>query len=462
MKPAKITWVLIFVGVFLLLSGMVIGKSFVGNSKNINYIKSGGNVMVHVKNQNHLSENDYFAEKDIGNLKGILRTDKISYTVESNPLNSEVTYKNKSYKSKVVGVNYLFNGFYNVHLKSGSFFSGDSEETGSKVAVIENEAAWRMFNTDRVVGKSIDIYGSSFKIIGVMDEDTTIIKKLMYDDVPKVYIPAATLLDIDKEAKIDLLLLEIGNTGLLEKNKNVVFEAIQAIGKNPSNYTITDLAMKSALMAQRPLLIAFFVGIICIVVMLVYAGKQLISLILMIQESCKKDYFIHVVRKGCLRIFGKIGRIAVAITAAVLIWSFVSFKIYIPPQLIPDELINISYFVEIIKEYIMNTNLDNGYKASFLEMEINAVNMIISISFYAAVVLGFLLLYIGFFQVRLYNADTTAVILGCGLSVLISLGLIAAMDKMMGYAPLFELNNIIVMWVFLSINSLLFTKIRAG
>ena len=52
--------------------------------------------------------------------------------------------------------------------------------------------------------------------------------------------------------------------------------------------------------------------------------------------------------------------IALAITGIVLIWLGIKFKPYIPPAYIPDELINIAYYSDLIKAFDSERSAKHG------------------------------------------------------------------------------------------------------
>ncbi|ABR50806.1 hypothetical protein Amet_4740 [Alkaliphilus metalliredigens QYMF] len=458
MRKRKVAWILTFSGILLMLSLIVLGNGLVVESSQLNGDYSMEKVLVSVKNHIDLQGINAFSIDDIKRLKRELATEEISYTVQSGSINTSVSNDSSTLPVRLTGVDHMYPLFYGLMIEEGSFITRQQEEEGAMVAVIDEELAWKLFKTVNATGKNIDIFGNVFRIIGVVKKDDTLIEKVTDEGLPKVYIPSEVILDIDSTSRITALQIKTDNAGRLDENVTNVSTALRQIGQNPSNYNIIDFNLRYELMEQLLLLFVFIIGMISIFILMVHAKNLIIKLYSLIRDGCKTDYLTNVIkyhRRIIATCFFEMTGVSLGI---ILFWLGIRFSPYIPSHYIPDELINISYYLDLIKSVIQGGIQDMGYVPPQSELILNATNIMVSLLFWISIVLGSLLLYTGFREIKTLNVDSNRLTLIFALFFLLSLGMLAVVAFMIKLPFILDVKSILVAWAFIFLNILQITN----
>ncbi|MGE5678610.1 MAG: ABC transporter permease, partial [Pseudomonadota bacterium] len=238
MKERKAGWVMAFSGILLILSLVILGKAIVEKCVQMNGAYSMQKVLVSEKKQAGQKDENFFSIDDINRLKKELSTRDISYTAQSGIAGTSAVYGANTYPVSLTGIDHLYTRFGGPVLEEGSHITQTQEEEGALVAVIDEELAWKVFKTDKVIGKTINIYNAAFTIAGVVEKEASIIGKLTDDGLPDVYIPAPIMLELDATARITGLQIRTSESNLMDQNISAVSVAISHIGKDPSSYSI--------------------------------------------------------------------------------------------------------------------------------------------------------------------------------------------------------------------------------
>ena len=452
MKRKKAVWIQIFTGILLILSCVVLSKALIEECSRLNGSNSMQKVQVSVKNQiDHQGENSFTID-DIKRLKKELAIENISYTAQSGLINTSVAVKNTVIPVRLTGANHLYPMFGSMTLEAGSFVTQKQAEEGAMVTVIDYELARKIFKTTGVIGKTIDIYGVTFTIVGVVKEDGGLIGALTDDGLPDVYIPAAVMLELDATACITDLWIKTDNSGTSDQNTDKVSLALQQAGKSPANYNIRDYNLKLALMEQVPLLLVFILGIVSVLLLLAYLKNLIKKMFIIIRDGCRKDYFTNAIKNNLAVIGIYLLETAAALTGIALIWLGIRFRLYIPPQYIPDELINISYYSNLIQGIIQGGIQNLGYIAPKSELIVNTVSQLMNILFCISAILGLLLFYMGLRELKSSNADQSHLTVIFGLVFIFSLAAIAGVAYLSVLPYTLDVKSILVTWAFIYIN----------
>ncbi|SNS93472.1 MacB-like core domain-containing protein [Anaerovirgula multivorans] len=454
MKKRKAVWILSFLGIFLILSFIIFGNGLVTESYRLNGKHSMEKVLVSVKNHMDSHSINAFSLDDINKLKRELSTEDISYIVQSGLINTSASNENRSLPVGLIGVDYMHSLFIGQILEEGSFITQQQEEEGGKVAVIDGELAWNLFKTEKAAGETIEIFGDIFRIVGVVKKENTLIEKLTEDGLPKVYIPAEVMLELDTTSSITALQIKTEDDDRLGENIIDISTALQQIGKNPGNYHIIDFNLRYELLKQWPLLFLFILGMTAILILLAYMKNSIIKLYFLIKDECKKDYFSNVIKHNDRVILAYSFEIALISLGVMLIWLGISFRPYIPPNYIPDELINISYYLDLIKNVIQGGIQNIGYVPPQSQLVMNTANRLMHLFFWITIVLGFLLLYTGFRGFKELNITSIRIIGVLSIFFFIALAILAALAPLIGLTFMLEVKDLLVTWSFIFLYSL--------
>ncbi|MDP4094236.1 MAG: ABC transporter permease [Bacillota bacterium] len=466
MRKNIITYLMISTGIFMLYAGIVLGNSIINKAFEANGAFSMDKVVVSLKNQiDPLGEN-ILSEDDIKKLTDFLKTSDISYTAQpgvklQQPINENsveesagnmVLNGQTSYPVKLLGTNSEYADFSNVTLKYGSFFSKKSEEEGAATAVIDTELAWTIFKTDNAIGKTINIYGEPFSIIGILKKDTSILNTLNDDGKALIYIPAQKLMELDKSAGITSFQIRLTDNINLDQNSDYITDGLQQIGKIPDFYEITDYSTKKLAMEQKPLIIVFIPGCITIIILLLRIKKVIQRKIYyVIREGCKTDYFSKVVKdnknsivSGCMEVF-------IIAVCMLILWYLIRFNFYISPKSIPEELIDISYYAKLIKSGVQSNAANLGFIPSMIEQYMHTAGALLDAVFWISIITGLFLFYTGMHLARLNNIEPYKLSVFCALTLFASAVLLLFADNLLGLPYSLQLRSVIALWAFIYI-----------
>jgi hypothetical protein len=165
-----------------------------------------------------------------------------------------------------------------------------------------------------------------------------------------------------------------------------------------------------------------------------------------------------VLKRKLGEIGGSILEMVLSLAGIVLIWIGIRFTLYIPPENIPDELINISYYSDLIKAAIQGGVQNRGYVAPQTELIVNAADMLLNLLLCVSFVPGFLLLYAGLRELKELNMDTFKLTTVLGLFFLLSLGILVVAAYLTGLPYAVNVKGILVAWAFLFLNITLIKK----
>ncbi len=458
MMRRKAVWLLISSGILLILSFIILGGALVEQCVLLNGAYSMQKVLVSGKNQEDPKGKVSFSIDDIKRLKKDLSTMGISYTARSDIVDTSVSSGINVFPVRLIGTDYMYPLFSRLSLVEGSFITRKQEEEGAMVAIIDKELAWDIFKTKNAANRTIDICGAAFRIIGVMEKDASIIGKLTDDGLPMVYIPASVMLERDATARIIDLQIKTANAGTLGQNTTEISAAIRQIGKDPSNFNIIDYNLKLALMEQKPLLLVFILGIASMLILLSHIKNLIKKIYFLIRDRCNGDYFSNVIKHNLKGIESHILEMALSLTGIVFIWIGIRFTLYIPPQNIPDELINISYYSDLVTAAIQEGIQSRGYIAPQTELIVNATDMLLNLLFCISFILGLLLLYAGLRELKGLNMDSGKLTSVLGLLFILSMVILTAAAFLLGLPYTANVKSVLVIWAFIFLNNLRITN----
>lgn len=458
MKRRKAVLILTFTGILMVLSFIILGKALVEQCIQLNGAYSMQKVLVSEKKQADQKGENSFSIDDINRLEKELSTKDISYTAQSGMASTSAGYRDNAYPVSLTGIDYLYTRFCGLILEEGNYITQKQEEEGAMVAVIDEELAWEIFKTDKVIGKTIDIFNAAFTIVGVVEKESSIIGKLTDDGLPEVYIPALVMLELDITARITGFQIKTADANTLDQNTAEVSAAIRQIGKDPSSYNISDYNLKLTLMKQKPLLLVFILGTASMLILLSHVKNLIKEVYFLIKDRCKTDYFSNVIKHNLKGIWLCVLEMTLSLTGIVLIWIGIRFTLYIPPQNIPDELINISYYSDLIKAAIQGGIQNRGYVAPQAELIINVSDMLLNLFFCISFILGPLILYAGLRELKEFNIDSSKLIPLLGLLFILSMGILTAAAFLLGLPYATDVKGVLVAWAFIFLNNSQITK----
>src|SRR5579859_3186701 len=104
----------------------------------------------------------------------------------------KVKYYDRARNVTVIGVSENFQEVRGLHVNVGSFFSADDVTAKRRVAVIGRTVLKEIFRTTNPLGRRIDLDGTKFRVIGIMEPRG---RSLGFDIDDLVFIPVRSAMD---------------------------------------------------------------------------------------------------------------------------------------------------------------------------------------------------------------------------------------------------------------------------
>lgn len=392
-----------------------------------------------------------------------LRDYDLAYATEAS---TTAAYQKNQSQAQVLGVNDRYDQFHQINLRSGCFLTFEQEN--QQVAVIDEGLALALFQNCNVVGREIELYGRQFKIIGVAgatetagvtgaDEvaraDHSLIGTLTDKEYGTVYIPAKKLLELEEDCKITSLEVEARDAGATGRGAAVLEKALASIGRDPDNYKIIDYNVESLLMEQKNLLRNFITGAVAIVILFGLIRQKIGGIYRFVRLRLQEEYWSEMIRGAAARLVLGMAEVLALAAVMLLLWKLIRFTLYIPPENIPDELIDVSFYVDRFKNGIQTRLQSAGYAAPPGEVQLNILNTIQNWNLFLNIFLGWPLFLLGLYQIRLLKEKVLKVEVFCSVFMLAALSLGAALLLIMKMPPVIETGEVLLVFssIFLTV-----------
>jgi hypothetical protein len=296
-----------------------------------------------------------------------------------------VLYKSNQSNAEIIGVSGPYDSFNQLWFQKGGMFSQKSVSEHSRVAVISGDFAEKMFHSQNVMNLTIQIWNQTFVIGGVYEQDATVLQAMADNGIPDIMIPLTVLMDFEPNRKISTIELTSTPDAYLH-GEAVVSDALTAIGKSPSQYKIVNYLLEQKKLENKSQIPLLPIGIFSICVCLGVAVNQLRVAVRVFRQGMLTKDASDVWKEEWKRIAVHFLGSALAVGGIVLFWVLLRFPFYIPPDLIPVRLINLSFYKDWIDNYWHNQMNMLGYAASQHEVWLERLNLM------ANVIVGIILL----------------------------------------------------------------------
>lgn len=299
---------------------------------------------------------------------------------------TRAVFGNNSVVCEVIGVSGNYRNFTELRMKAGTSISAISVDEHSRVAVLSAKVADKLFHSEQVVGKTIELYGAAFTIIGVYDDEGSLLRQMAEDGIPDVLIPITSMLDMNPNTKIDTLHLAAKKNSANGESEAKV--ALMDIGKNPSQFQIQNDALTFTQSVQLRDILLFCCGVIAILMLvrlMVWQFKYTYEVLQRKLAAYDWQDAIKIERKLLLTS----GLYALGMLACmVALLELIRFRLYIPPDWVPAELIDLSFYMDKLRSLWQQQAIQAGYVPSPQERLADAASTLGGRLFLAGIVIG--------------------------------------------------------------------------
>jgi len=459
LKPAKSAYpayLILALGLLVLTWSTVLGSSLPAKLADLGGLHKTNKITVNWLSNSHQPEEGSFSLKDMRQLTQYnLRDYDLAYAMEAS---TSAAYQKNQSPAQVLGVNDRYDQFHQINLRSGCFLTFKQEN--QQVTVIDEDLAQALFQNCNVVGRKIELYGREFKITGVAGADHSLIGTLTDRGYGRVYIPVKKLLELEADSRITSLEVETKDAGTTGRNTAVLETALASIGQDPTNYKIIDYNVAGLLMEQENLLRNFVAGMVAMVMLFGLLRLKIRGIYHFCRLRLRDKYWSEMIKGDAARLMLGMAEILALVAVMLLLWKLIRFSLYIPPENIPNELIDVSFWADLIKNGIQTGMQSAGYVAPPGEVQFNILNTIQNWSLFLNIFLGWPLFLLGLYQIKLLKEKLLKVGVFCSVFMLAALSLGTALLLIIKMPPVIETGEVLL--VFSSIFLTVVTKKGQG
>lgn len=326
----------------------------------------------------------------------------VAYSAEGH---TGASFGDVTVNSDVFGVSSNYRDYTLFQMKAGTFFTPTSVAEHSRVAVISVQAADKLFRSAQVIGKTIELYGVPFSVVGVYDNNVSLLRHMSDDGVPDLLIPVTAMLDVNREARIDTLQLA-AKPGMAVNGEAQAAAALKAIGANPSPYRTQNDALSQVRITQWRSLLLFLCGAAALLLLLRFAVRQCAAAYASLRRKLAALDWRDAIRGERRMLLLRSFTVLVLAAGAAGLWELIRFRLYVPLDWIPEQIIDVSFYYEKLQRLWHQQTMQSGYVPSPQERLTSAAGQLAGYLFFAGAILGLPLLLLG---VRLWTMSRVPV-----------------------------------------------------
>ncbi|WP_284646110.1 ABC transporter permease [Paenibacillus silviterrae] len=294
----------------------------------------------------------------------------------------------------VFGVSGSFRDFTAIPMVSGSSITQRPVDEHSRVAVIGARVADSLFHSTSVAGKTIELFGVAFTVIGVFDDEGSLLRMMSDDGVPDVLIPITTMFDVYPGARIETIQLAVKSDAAFGV-ENKASEALRAIGSNPAQFHFVNDTLTFARFAQ----LRFLLLTVCMWITVVLLARFIVRHTRVIYDLLRSrlitDNWTDALRNERSRITRHLLAVIVMAGGAVGVWKLTIFRFDVPPEWIPEQIIDISFYMDKLRSLWQEQASQIGYLPPPHELIADAAGQLTVKLFIAGAMIGLPLFLLG-------------------------------------------------------------------
>lgn len=179
-----------------------------------------------------------------------LSVDEVEQLVEDNPeyldqyspkVNASVTakYDVNSVDTSVIGVNEYYDDMQSVVVSEGRFIQYIDTLRRLKVCVIGTYEAAELFGGADPIGETIKLNGSTYTVVGVLEE-TADSAESSDDDI--IYVPYTAAIRLANSASIGTYYLTAVNTDKIEETMTIIENMMYSVFEDENAYRVTSMS----------------------------------------------------------------------------------------------------------------------------------------------------------------------------------------------------------------------------
>ncbi|SDD55853.1 MacB-like core domain-containing protein [Paenibacillus sp. UNCCL117] len=385
MQRSRLASLLVFAGVLLVLASMGLLSSVLDDWEQANGSFRLNKLTVNIDRSVASAADAGLSLRDAGQLVKAWSPLPVAYSAKAQ---TRAAAGAASAVADVFGVNGHYRDFAEVRLKAGTSIAPASVDEHSRVAVIGSRLADRLFRSGQVVGKPIELFGAAFTIIGVYDSEGSLLRQMTDDGIPDVLIPVTAMFDVHASARIDTLQLAARPDASVDSEGEAAQRVLEAIGQPPTQFRVANGVLAFTRIAQLRALLLFGCGAIAIVMLAQLTYRLLGRAYGLLRGRLLTDDWSDALLSEKRRLLTSVLAMAGMAACIAGLWELIRFRLYIPPEWVPEQVIDLSFYMDKLRSLWQQQAADGGYVPSSPERLADAAGRLAGRLFAAGALLG--------------------------------------------------------------------------
>lgn len=234
-------------------------------------------------------------------------------------------------------------------------------KSGSKVAIVSDVLANSLFKSINVIGSTLNVGNSKYRIVGVYKENKSLLYSAAEDGYERIYIPYTAYSDQNKKDKSFIDIMATRETKKYDE-KAINDKLSKVLSDKLPLYKSVNYTVSKQIVLQNIKILYFIIGVIVIIFLIRIIVKVTYESKLLLKEKMKGSYLKEALIKNKNEFLILGGKILACILVIVLVFSLVKFNLVIPDKYLPSEnIFDISFYKKaIISNIQLNNANENG------------------------------------------------------------------------------------------------------
>lgn len=264
-------------------------------------------------------------------------------------------------KTKIVLTDENYFDLYPFEMIRGGKLDFLTVKSGSKAAIVSDVLANSLFKSVDVIGSTLNVGNSKYRIEGVYKENKSLLYSAAQDGYERIYIPYTSYFDQNKKGKSFIDIMATRETKKYDE-KAINNKLSEVLNDKFSLYKSVNYTVSKKIVLQNIKILYFIIGVIVIIFLIRMIVKFTYEINLFLKEKMKSNYLKGALASNKKEFLIFVGKILICILGIVFVFDIVKFKLVIETQYLPsDNIFDINFYRNtIISNIQLNNANENG------------------------------------------------------------------------------------------------------
>lgn len=264
-------------------------------------------------------------------------------------------------KTKIVLTDENYFDLYTFEMIKGGKLDFLTVKAGNKAAIVSDVLANSLFKSVDVIGSTLNVGNSKYRIVGVYKENKSLLYSAAEDGYERIYIPYTSYFDRNKKDKSFLDIMATRETKNYDE-KAINDKLSKVLNDKLSLYKAVNYTVSKKIVLENIKILYFIIGIILIIFLIRIVVKLTCEINSFLKEKMKDSYLKEVLLNNKKEFIILGGKVFACVLGIVIVFNVAKFNLVIEPQYLPsDNIFDVSFYRNtIISNIQLNNANENG------------------------------------------------------------------------------------------------------